>query len=296
MTRSACRVSTSRTGAIVTVGLVMKVLSRTGAIVTVGLVMTVLSRTGAIVKAFAASDDEKLPTAFYIHGNRTGYQAAIDRGWVAYRSLECQAAGRPFRFVVWSWPAERVLRRQRPDFQLKACRSDVQGCYLAQFIDRMDPGVPVTLIGHSYGARAITGAAHVLSGGRLAGWKMPDEYVPNTRTRVRAILVAAALDNNWLLPGGQHGLALGQLDSVLLTQNWCDVVLKWYPLVFRARSPRALGQTGSACPTLLGPDGRKIETVNVTCSVGRNHGFGDYMRTPAVSSRLAWYAFLEAAE
>jgi hypothetical protein len=324
MVRSVSRVNTSRSGAIVTVGLVMMVLSQTSAATEgsnqvwvvdtrsapssrpaadgVGLFSFSL-RDGdggqwqaADWEAFVASDDEKLPTAFFIHGNRTGYQAAIDSGFVAYRLLECQAAGRPFRFVVWSWPAERVLRRHRPDLQLKACRSDVQGCYLAQFIERMDPGIPVTLIGHSYGVRTIIGAAHVLSGGTLAGWKMPEEYVPNKRIRVRAILVAAALDNDWLLPGRKHGLALGQLDSVLLTRNWCDTGLKWYPLISRIRGPRALGRTGPACPNLLGPDGRKVETVDVACSVGRNHDFGHYMRAPEVTSRLARYTFLESAE
>ena len=324
MVPSASRVSTSRTVAIVTVGLVMMALSRTGAASEGSNQVWVVDTRPAPSsrpaddapglfsfrlrdgdsgqwqasdwESFVASDDENLPTAFFIHGNLTGYRAAVDAGWMAYRLLECQAAGRPFRFVVWSWPAERVLRRHRPDFQLKACRSDVQGCYLAQLINRMDPAVPVTLIGHSYGARAITGAAHVLSGGTLAGWEMPEEYVPNKRIRVRAILVAAALDNDWLLPGRKHGLALGQLDSVLLTRNWSDTGLKWYPLMSRTRGPRALGRTGPACPSLLDADGRKVETVNVACSVGRNHDFGHYMRAPEVTSRLAWYAFLESAE
>ena len=324
MVRSVSRVSTSRTGAIITVGLVMMVLSQTSAanegsnqvwVVdtrpapssravddAVGLFSFRL-RDGdggqwqaADWEAFVASDNEKLPTAFFIHGNLTGYQAAIDTSWIAYRLLECQAAGRPFRFVVWSWPAERALRRHRPDFQLKACRSDVQGCYLAQFIDRMDPRVPVTLIGHSYGARAITAAAHVLSGGTAAGWEMPDGYAAKKRIGVRAILVAAALDNDWLLPGREHGQALGQLDRVLLTKNWSDAGLKWYPLMSKPRRPMALGRTGSACPSRLGIDGEKIETVNVACSVGRNHPFCHYMRAPEVTSRLAWYAFLESAE
>ena len=324
MVRGVNRVSASRTVAIVAVGLVMMVLGRTGAANEGSNQVWVVDtrpapssrpaddavgrfsfrlRDGdggqwqaADWEAFSASDDEDVPTVFFIHGNLVGYQAAIDRGWIVYRSLECRAAGRPFRFVVWSWPAERVLRRHRPDFQLKACRSDVQGCYLAQFIDRMDPGVPVTLIGHSYGARAITGAAHVLSGGTLAGWEMPGEYVPDKQQRVRAILVAAALNNDWLLPGRRHGLALSRLDSVLLTQNGSDVGLKWYPLISRIRGSQALGRTGPACPSLLGSDDRKVETTNVACSVGRKHGFGYYMRAPGVTSRLAWYAFLESDE
>ena len=247
-------------------------------------------------EAFLATDDRSVPTAFFIHGNLTGYQAAIDAGWIAYRLLECQAAGRPFRFVVWSWPSERVVRRHRSDFQLKACRSDVQGCYLAQFIDQMDPGVPITLIGHSYGARTVTAAAHVLSGGTAVGWAMPDGYTPKERIGLRAILVAAAMDNDWLLPGRRHGRALGQLDRVLLTQNWSDSGLKWYPLISKPRGPMALGRTGSACPSRLGLDGEKVETVNVNCSVGRNHHFRDYMRAPEVTSRLARYAFPESAE
>ncbi len=125
---------------------------------------------------------------------------------------------------------------------------------------------------------------------------MPQGYSPKKRVGVRAILVAAALDNDWLLPGHNHGQALSQLDRVLLTTNWSDTVLKWYPLVYRRRGTMALGRTGSACPSRLGPNGEKIETVNVDCSVGRNHSFCHYMHAPRVSSRLAWYAFLESAE
>jgi pimeloyl-ACP methyl ester carboxylesterase len=321
---SVHRVIKSITGAVVTLGLVMMVLAGTAAATDssnqVWVVDTrpapssqpaddalgmlnyrLLGDDGcqwqtADWEAFSASGDEKLPTAIFIHGNRTGYQSAIKTGLIAYRLLEREAAGQPFRFVVWSWPAERVYRRPRPDFQLKASRSDVQGCYLAQMLGQMDPDVPVTLIGHSYGARTITAAAHVLSGGTLAGWEMPEDDEPHELTQLRAVLVAAAMDNDWLLPGRRHGLALGRLDSVLLTQNWSDPGLRWYPLMTKPRGPMALGRTGSACPSMLGPDGEKLETVNVACSVGKNHDFSYYMRSSAVTSRLAQYTFPESAD
>ena len=44
---------------------------------------------------------------------------------------------------------------------------------------------------------------------------MPDGYTPKDRIGIRAVLVAAALDNDWLLPGRRHGQALGHFDRVL---------------------------------------------------------------------------------
>jgi hypothetical protein len=176
--------------------------------------------------------------------------------------------------------------------QAKAAYSDVQSYYLAQCIQRMNPDLSISMIGYSYGARVITGAMELLAGGTIAGMRL--DQPPTTRTgEMRAVLVAAAMDNDWLLPGRRNGEALELLDRLLVTRNPCDPALKWYPRLYRQRGADALGYTGPACPVALGPDVGKIELLDVAQSVGENHSWYDYLSAPPLRVRLGWYGFLE---
>ena len=246
------------------------------------------------LEAFLATDDPSVPTCVFIHGNRNGFSDAIRMGLGVERELKRQAEGRPLRLVIWAWPADQV-RGIRQDMRLKACRADVESYYLARWLARVNPEVPVSLIGYSFGARAITGALHLVAGGRLAGRSLPEGPVPQERP-LRAVLVAAATDNDWLLPGQPNGLALGQADRVLVTRNLSDPALKWYHLMDGVGGPRAMGFTGPACLSRLGEEREKIETLVLDCSVGRNHAWDGYVRASALRRQLAWYAFLEPAD
>jgi len=245
-------------------------------------------------EAFLASDDPAVPTSVFIPGNRADSRTAIQQGWQLYRELKCRAEGRPFRFVIWSWPADRIRGGNRRDVRVKACRSDVQSYYLARWLGQVGPQVPVCMVGYSYGARIITGALHILAGGQVAGRGLPEESSVD-RGPVRAVLVAAAMDSDWLLPDRRNGLALSQLDHLLVLQNCSDPVLKFYPLMYGIGGPEALGRTGPACPGRLGDELEKIELLDVSCSVGRNHDWDQYICAPGLRGRLPWYAFLEPA-
>jgi hypothetical protein len=245
--------------------------------------------------AFMASDHPEVPTTIFIHGNRSDRDDAVREGSAIYRQLFAVKSQHPFRFVVWSWPADRISKRPRPDLWIKAARSDVQSYYLAQFISRMDPDMCVNLIGYSYGARTITGALELLAGGEVAGFRLDGPRTCRTGP-IRAVLVAAAIHNDWLLPGRRYGRALSQLEHVLVTYNPCDPALRLYPLLFRGQASGALGYTGPACPKCLGADRKKIEILDVARSVGKNHGWLDYLSSPWLRARLGWYCCLEGNE
>jgi len=247
----------------------------------------------ADAKAFLATDSPQLPTMIYIHGNRADYCDAVSEGLGFYRLVQSLAPGRAMRFVIWSWPADRISGGVRQDVQVKACRSDGQSCHLAHLLQRMDPAVPVCMAGYSFGARIITGALHMLAGGEVAGQVLAERSGSPRPGPLRAVLVAAAEDYDWLLPDRAHGLALGRLDRALVTVNGNDPVLKRYPMMYSLRGPQALGYAGPACPSWLGPNREKLELVNVTCSVGNSHSWDCYVASPFVLGRLAWYAFLE---
>ncbi len=82
------------------------------------------------------------------------------------------------------------------------------------------------------------------------------------------MLIAAALDSEWLLPGGRNGLAFHGIDELLITSNCLDPVLRLYPRMRAAIGPSALGFAGPACPRRLSDAGLRFESVRVECQVG----------------------------
>jgi hypothetical protein len=235
---------------------------------------------------FLADAGSVVPCVFFVHGNRTSACDAVEVGWGVYSALKAAAAGRPFRFVIWSWPSDRIQGRSRVDTQVKAARSEVDSYYLAATLDRMPPNAPVCLIGYSFGARMIGGTLELLAGGEFAGRTLPK---PAARRRpVRAVLLAAAMDAGALAPGGVNDRALGLTERVLITCNPADSVLRWYPWMYGRGGPEALGFAG---PCGIGPD--KLELLNVACEIGRCHSWECYRSLPSLNARLAWYAFLK---
>jgi hypothetical protein len=244
--------------------------------------------------AFFAAHDPAVPTIFFVHGNRSDANDAIQTGWDIYQCLREQAGGRPLRFVVWSWPADRIPGRNRPDVRIKAARSDVEAGYLAEALGAIPPRVPISLVGYSFGARTICGALALLPGGGASqGAGGGREGAP--RAPIRAVLVAAAVDDSALAPCGASGGALGPVDRVLVTCNPADHALRWYRHMERRRGPGALGFRGPACVAESDPLRPKLELVNLACEVGKDHTWAGYIAAPSIRSRLAWYAFLQPA-
>ncbi len=244
---------------------------------------------------FFDTANPEVPTTIFVHGNRSSANAAIRDGWRVYRYMLRQAQDRPFRLVIWSWPADRIPGRLRRDVQTKAARSDLQSYYLARCLRQTDRRTPVCLIGYSFGARAIAGALHILGGGRVAGRGLPEPVEPTQPDRPtlrHAVLVACASNADWLSPGRRNGLALSQVDGILITRNRRDYKLRRYSMLYRRGGPSALGYLG---PTGCTPS-EKIELVDVSCSVGRAHSWACYEPTPKIRSRLARYAFLQPSK
>lgn len=233
------------------------------------------------------------PTVIYIHGNRADSAAAIEQAWVIYQGV-CDAGGdRRFRLVIWSWPAERISARALTDLRFKAARSDVEAYLLAWHLKRADSSAPILLVGYSFGARVITGALHLLGGGRIMGRSLNDADSGSdsgSKGRFRAVLVASAIGNDWLLPGGRHDRALFPLEKMLVTVNCADPALRWYRGLERCDSP-ALGRTG---PVLVnGSDSLrdKVESISVVDSVGKQHDYRAYLLAPELQARLPVYLF-----
>lgn len=248
--------------------------------------------TAARAEEFLEQSVANQPIIVFVHGNRADLGKAISQGLPMFHRLKRNGAGRPFRLVIWAWPAERVRTGPRRDAMIKAARSDIQSYYLAQWLDRLPPGAPVLLVGYSFGARVIAGALHLAEGGALAGRKLEVGEEESKPRSIRLMLIAAAMDSQWLLPGNRHGLAVRGVDRMMITCNCLDPVLRLYPRLYRRGDLSALGLAGPAGSQKLAEAGLHLETVRVECQVGREHDWQAYLRSPAVDLRLAHYAFL----
>ena len=238
-----------------------------------------------------AADDPRRATVVFVHGNRVNRGTDKQLGKMIYgRLYREQSTDQPFRLIVWSWPAS-TIRGPIRDYRVKAARTDPAGWQLAWFLDRVNPHVAVGLIGYSYGARVVNGALHYLAGGTLQGRRL--ELVQRTlQPSYRALLIAAAVDADWLLPHRQHGRALEKVNRMTLLVNHLDPAMRLYRLSTQGRRATALGYRGLN-PTQQHVRRGTVKIVDVSGGVGRSHFLSKYLARGA-SSHVVWRNILFA--
>jgi hypothetical protein len=235
------------------------------------------------LEVFLATLDPGTPTLFYVHGNRYTAAEAVQRGFLVNRYLRSgHADAAPLRFVIWSWPSDRIPGLIN-DVRAKAERTDTEGLYLGSVLSRMPPHSLVSLLGYSYGSRVVSGALHLVGGGQLEGRSLPPEYLM-PRLPLRAGMLAPAFHNTWLLPGEFHSRTLTQVERLLVIYNRLDPVLRRYRLVAPGSRAQALGFTGLAGLERLGPQALRVEQFDMTSEVGRSHDELDYLNTSAFAA------------
>jgi hypothetical protein len=227
-------------------------------------------------------------TVFYITGNRDDEEETLDDGLEVYATLSaCDPAAR-LRFVIWSWPSDKICGPLR-DFRVKAARTDCEAYYLGAVITRLDPLAPLSLIGYSYGARVVGGALHLAGGGVLNGRVLP--AAPGSRQiAARAVFLAPAIDDDWLLPGRRHGLALTQVDRLWASFNPCDPVLKRYHIIVKHDNPTALGFAGPAPGPWPAEYSERLDAENVCAEIGKTHWMENFISSPTIAARIRQYA------
>lgn len=239
--------------------------------------------TAATVAELVAARDRRYATAVLVHGNGNEEQRAIEKGVLAFQSLKANRPGdQPVRLILWSWPAEYTPGGFRKDARVKAERTEADAYFLAQFLESLHPSEAVTLVGYSFGARIITGALHLLAGGGLNGREVA-ALPGNERAPRQAVLVAAAIDDDWLLPGHRHGLALSAVERMVVLVNRRDRVLRWYRLLDGGAA--ALGARGLPA-SLAAQSGGKLVQVDVNGAVGSQHRWLKYIGSEQIVDQL----------
>ena len=176
--------------------------------------------------------------------------------------------------------------------QLKVSFSDDESYYLARTLPSVLPGTPLSLVGFSLGCRIAGGALQLLAGGQAGGRRLAPEaiaaWTTGTSRPIRVLLVAAAVDRDWFEPSGGEGRATLAVERVLVTQNGRDRGLKFYSRLYGPHGPEALGYVGPAAPL-----GGKLEVVDVSCQVGKQHDYEVYQAAPSVNRRIGWCTFID---
>ena len=242
-------------------------------------------------KTFLATDHPSMPTIVHVHGNRYTADDAVQEGYEFYCTLKTLAPQASFRFVIWSWPSERIAGRNRADVLVKDERCEVEAVYLAQFLARIEGDVPVSLIGHSYGAKTVVGALQLTAGMPFAGTTIPKPAKPR-QVPMRAMLAAAAVEWTALAACPGQASPLDVVDGVLVTENTCDGILRLYPRLYR-HGPPALGYAGPAGLDSRDPRSARVERIDMSCAIGKHHGWPWYMATSAIQDRWAHYALFQ---
>jgi hypothetical protein len=220
-----------------------------------------------------------------IHGNDISAQRAVDYGWAVYADLVRSAPEQPpVRFVIYSWPSDKVRALPAENVRIKCARSDVDARYLAWFIDQLPPQTPLSIAGYSLGAWIVGGALELTGGGSLNGRPM-ESPLHRHRDPARVVLMAAAINNDWLLPGRRFGLAISQMEHLTLINNTCDRVLRFYHRIYcRRGGPEALGSTGFPCPAWLGEQRNKLSEYDACCLIGPEHNWEHYTGSPTIAN------------
>ena len=227
-------------------------------------------------------DDSDTITVFYVTGNRDDVDETLEDGLQVYATLVACSPCVRIRFVIWSWPSDKVCGPLR-DFRVKAERTDCESYLLSSVLVRLGSSARLSLVGYSFGARVIAGALHLAAGGAIDCCALP-HAAASLSTRV--VFFAPAFDNDWLLPGRRNGLALTQVDRLWTSYNLRDPVLKRYPIIVKRADPVALGYAGLARGPWPAEYSARLCAENVSNAIGKTHWMEAYLDSPLTASRL----------
>jgi hypothetical protein len=243
------------------------------------------------------------PVCIFTHGSFTSWQDVWQDAEATSRWFRSPCPQAPLNFIYFTWPSEGVFAMAtnnalttpvpNVDFAILGRRSEVNGFYLADLIGALPPDNPVSLVGHSLGARAITSGLHLLGGGAVqkqVRWNPAD-----CGNRIRVVLAAAAIDHDWLNPNERYGCALQRAECLLSLRNERDLALSLYPLR-RPFSSRSLARAGFTRQDQrrLGEHVCQVSELNVTPQVGKYHSWPYDVRCPEIAAAITPYVYFES--
>jgi len=221
---------------------------------------------------FIETFEPEKPLIVIVHGNWMSYREIFPFAYRFKQLAMRNVKDADCRIVFWSWRSDRTNLNVRKDALLKSQRAYTEARILASCLLHLPKNSKVSLAGFSFGAGLICRSLQLLAEYERAGSpSMP-------QLQLRAVLLAAAMDQSSLLPNRKYGNALGILDSMLIHVNTADDTLCWYPLLVGIGGPKAIGKEGVFTGGLSAQNRSKITSKNVAGVIGHEHGFMDSLR------------------
>ena len=186
------------------------------------------------------------PVIVVIHGSYYTGPMAITEGPRIRKNLADHGALAPDAIVVtFDWPSELADLHVIRDGNEKVRFAFVAGYHLARFLQGFPAGSRISLVGHSHGGLVALSALHLLAGGTLdTGEEATVLREASPSLRLRAVVIAAGVDRDWLEPGRRLDHALAASEGVLCLYNQLDPVLVVHPFGRYSDQRPALGKWG----------------------------------------------------
>ena len=237
---------------------------------------------------FLASLDPQVPVCFMIHGSYVEWKSARVDSRNSYCWIRNAAPHLPIKIVYVTWPSDPCL----PPLDILALgrKSARNAFHIANLIRTIPADHPISLVGHSHGARMATATLHLLGGGEVQGYCLePSQCAIH---RYRAVLAAAAIDHNWLNPGKRYGCALPVTECLLNFRTRKDRALFFY----KCRKPfsrSSLGREGFSRKDLcaMGTDAQRVNEFDVTDFVGTHHFWQFYTEHRCLAASTIPYVY-----
>ncbi|MBT4693234.1 MAG: hypothetical protein HOB73_07820 [Planctomycetaceae bacterium] len=223
---------------------------------------------------------QNVDTCFLIHGSPATTELVLQVTLDVYQHIRPVITDtKRFRYVIWSWPADRQVGGIVKEFKDQAIRSQPQGFYLAHIVDRCRARNRTLVVGYSMGARVSACALHLLGGGTNP---YTPQFKPQSDRKITYLTVGGAIDQDWLEAGKYFGNALTVVDQYLNVHNPADPLLKRYKkLVPKKIEPGiAIGYGGLLNLSSLNSFGIPTHQINVTDVAGKSHDIRYITRNP----------------
>lgn len=219
------------------------------------------------------SSDNEMPTCLIVHGSPASDEYVVDSIIDVFQHLSTfLGPEKPMRIIVWSWPSDKMQASLIKDFRDQTIRSERQGFFLAHFLTDLRQACPVMLVGYSMGSRTAMTSLHLIGGGQLPEMPVFERHHEGGKPII-GVLVAGAIDTNWLEVGQRYDKAVEQTSHFVVTVNSRDPILKRYPRLYGGkRSPqRAIGFLGIASQDKLANLKDRFIQIDITRIAGKSH-------------------------
>lgn len=237
-----------------------------------------------------------VPVCFVLHGSFVPWPVVYEESRRTQTWLRQACPGRPVHLVFFTWPSDETSKLLIPlDVVVLGKRAERHAQDIAHVLSQIPDDHPISIVGHSHGARMTVATLHLLAGGHVDGIGLPAG--PYQNHRIRAVLAAAAFDHDWLNPGERYDRAVCRAECILNLRNRHDLALAFYPL-HRPGAARSLARAGFTASDRreLGSGGDRLFDADVTDDVGLGHQWFRYLDQSAIARAMASWVFFADCE